>query len=106
MSRKSRKNYSPQEKVTILHKLLIVQVPLSDLRDQYQLQPQVVYRWQREFFEHGEAAFEDASNRPIALYQQKIEALEAKLARKNEVLSELMGAHVQLKKELGDTRGE
>lgn len=102
MSRKPRKNYSPKEKVTILRKLLIDQVPLSDLCDQYQLQPQVVYRWQREFFEHGEAAFEHVSKRPTTVYQQKIEALETKLARKNEVLSELMEAHVQLKKELGE----
>ncbi|MGB7624354.1 MAG: helix-turn-helix domain-containing protein [Terriglobia bacterium] len=102
MSRKPRKNYSPKEKVTILRKLLIDHVPLSDLCDQYQLQPQVVYRWQKEFFEHGEAAFEQVSKRPTTLFQQKIEALETKLARKNEVLSELMEAHVQLKKELGE----
>jgi transposase len=102
MSRKPRKNYSPKEKVTILRKLLIDHVPLSDLCDQYQLQPQVVYRWQKEFFEHGEAAFEQVSKRPTTLFQQKIETLETKLARKNEVLSELMEAHVQLKKELGE----
>jgi transposase-like protein len=53
MSRKPRKNYSPKEKVTILRKLLIDHVPLSDLCDQYQVQPTVLYRWQKEFFEHG-----------------------------------------------------
>jgi len=106
MSRKPPMNFSPQENVTILHKLLIDPVPLSDLCHQYQLQPQVAYRWQKEFLEHGKAAFEHASKRPITLYQQKIESLETKLARKNEVLSELMEVHVQLKKELGDTRGE
>jgi hypothetical protein len=32
----------------------------------------------------------------------KIEQLESKLQRKNEVLAELMEEHVQLKKELGE----
>jgi hypothetical protein len=33
---------------------------------------------------------------------RKIEALEAKLTRKNEVLAELMEEHTQLKKNLGE----
>ena len=34
--------------------------------------------------------------------RRKVDRLEAKLAKKNEVLSELMEEHVQLKKELGE----
>jgi len=36
-------------------------------------------------------------------YQKKIEALEQKLQRKNEVLSELLEEHTRLKKELGES---
>jgi len=32
-------------------------VPISDLCDQLGLQPTVFYRWQKEFFENGAAAF-------------------------------------------------
>ena len=32
---------------------------------------------------------------------QKVQALQAKLQQKNEVLAELMGEHVELKKSLG-----
>jgi len=42
------------------------------------------------------------SSRQQAAEQRKIEALEAKVAEKNEVLAELMGEHVALKKSLGE----
>jgi hypothetical protein len=34
--------------------------------------------------------------------QQRIEKLEQKIQQKNEILAELMGEHVALKKELGE----
>ena len=77
-------------------------MPVSDLCDQYNLQPTVFYRWQKEFFEHGAAAFEKARKGVKDPKSKKIEALEKKLQTKNEVLSELMEEHVKLKKNLGE----
>lgn len=71
--------------------------------DEYHLQPTVFYRWQKEFFENGAAAFQRQGRRQRGDRQaQRIEELETKLRRKNEVLSELMEEHIQLKKELGE----
>ena len=100
--RKQRKNYTSEEKVRILRKHLIDQVPVSDLCDELGLQPTVFYRWQKEFFEHGRAAFERQGNGKERGYQRRIEALEAKIRRKDEVLAELMEEHVALKKNLGE----
>lgn len=100
-----RTHYSGEEKVAILRRHLLEQVPVSDLCDGLGLAPTVFYRWQKEFFEHGAAAFERKSKREQrqeAKQARKVEALEAKLATKNEVLSELMEEHVKLKKELGE----
>ncbi len=103
MSITNRKHYSPEEKVVILKKHLIDQVPVSTICDEYHLQPTVFYRWQKEFFENGAAAFQRPGRSQQGDRQAKrIEELEAKLRRKNEVLSELMEEHVQLKKELGE----
>lgn len=102
---KRRKHYSPQEKVSILRRHLLDQVPVSDLCDELGLAPTVLYRWQQEFFEHGAAAFEKKSkgrNKQKDQQTRKVVALEAKLVTKNEVLSELMEEHVKLKKELGE----
>ena len=43
--RKQRKNYTSQEKVFIIKRHLVDQVPVSDLCDEYNLQPNVFYRW-------------------------------------------------------------
>ena len=103
MSIRNRKHYSPEEKVLILKKHLIDQVPVSTVCDEYHLQPTVFYRWQKEFFENGAAAFQRQGRRQQEDSQTKrIGELEAKLRRKNEVLSELMEEHIQLKKELGE----
>ena len=45
--RKPRKNYTPPEKVAILRRHLIDRVPVSDLCDEYQLQPTLFYAWQK-----------------------------------------------------------
>jgi transposase len=102
---KRRKHYSGKEKVSILRRHLLEHVAVSDLCDELGLAPTVFYRWQKEFFEHGAAAFERASkhqNKREAQQSRKMEALESKLAVKNEVLSELMEEHVKLKKALGE----
>jgi transposase-like protein len=102
MKKKKRHNYTPQEKVVILKRYLVDQVPISDLCDQYNLHPTVFYRWQKEFFEHGAAAFDRPESRREKMQQKRIQDLEKKLQTKNEVLSELMEEHVKLKKNLGE----
>jgi len=100
--RKKRRNYTAHEKVAILKRHLMEQVPVSDLCDEYHLQPTVFYRWQKELFENGAASFEKASSRQKQVEQKRIQKLEAKLQVKNEVLSELMDEHDRLKKERGE----
>jgi transposase len=100
-----RKHYTAQDKVAILRLHLLEQKPVSDLCDQYQIHPTLFYRWQKEFFENGAAAFAANGKRRKAVEEvkdRKIAALEGKLQQKNEVLAELMQEYVQLKKELGE----
>ena len=100
-----RKPYSAPEKVAILRLHLLEKKPVSDLCDPYGIHPTLFYRWQKEFFENGAAAFDKTGKRHNTVEQakdRKIAALEEKLRVKNEVLAELMEEHVQLKKELGE----
>ena len=99
--RKPRKNYTPAEKVAILRRHLIDHVPVSDLCDEHRLSPTLFYAWQKIFFENGAAAFERKATSATNEHQRTIAALRDKLRRKDEVVSELMEEHVQLKKELG-----
>ena len=100
--RKSRKNYTPVEKVGILRRHLIDRVSISDLCDEYQLSPTLFYAWQKLFFENGFSAFERKSGSAEQSHARTIAALRDKLQRKNEVVAELMEEHIQLKKELGE----
>jgi len=101
--RKKRPNYSPEEKVFILKRHLIGREAVSDLCDEYQLQPKMFYGWQKQFFEQGASAFArmDRVGKERA-EERRIRELEEKLRRKHEVLSELLEEHIQLKKEVGE----
>ena len=99
--RKPRKNYSPEEKLVILKRHLVEGVPVSDLCDELQLNPNIFYAWQKQLFENGAAAFQRSRKAQADPRDRRIEQLEAKLTQKNEVLAELMQEHVALKKALG-----
>ena len=100
--RKERKHYTPEEKVAILRRHLLDKVPVSDLCDELGLQPTVFYRWQKDFFENGAAAFSGKSRPDHQAEQQRIEFLEKKIQTKDEVLAELMAEHIAFKKSLGE----
>ena len=102
MMRKKRKNYSPDEKVRLLKEHLVNGIAVSQICEENQLQPTVFYRWQRQFFEQGATAFKKDQNKERARLEKKIEKLEEKVIKKNEVLGELMEAHIELKKSLGE----
>ncbi len=100
--RKKRHNYSPEEKVIILKRHLVGRETVSDLCDEYQLQQNIFYGWHKQFFEKGAAAFALENKNSKKVEEQRIHQLEEKLRRKQEVLSELLEEHIQLKKELGE----
>ncbi len=100
---KERKHYRAEEKVAILRRHLLDKVPVSDLCEELGLRPTVFYRWQKEFFENGAAAFQqERPHRQVDEKQKRVEFLEKKVQTKDEVLAELMAEHVALKKTLGE----
>jgi len=102
--KRERKQYTAEEKVAILRRHFLERVPVSDLCEELNLQPTVFYRWQKEFFENGAAAFQsrERPTRQVEEKQRRIEVLEKKVQNKDEVLAELMAEHIALKKSLGE----
>src|ERR1700685_2947515 len=98
----SRKHYTGKEKVAILRRHLLEKEPISTLCDELGWQPTVFCRWQKDFFENGAAAFQAKGRSDHQAEQERIAYLEKKIQRKDEVLAELMGEHIALKKELGE----
>jgi transposase-like protein len=98
-----RRNESGQEKVKVLRLHLLEGKPVSDLCEQYKINPSLFYQWQRTFFENGARTFEGSGHaRSETKLEKQLQAVEARLTRKHEVLSELMEEHIRLKKELGE----
>lgn len=100
----TRRHFDPQGKVAILRRHLLEGIPVSQLCDELGIAPSLFYLWQREFFENGHLAFakDRKSKASDNAKDAKIQQLEAKVQRKNEVMAELMEAHTVLKKELGE----
>ena len=80
---------------------LVENVAVSDLCEELGLQPTVIYRWQKEFFENGAGAFEQKGGRSHQAKQERIKYLEKKIQTKDDVLEELIAEHIALKKALG-----
>jgi transposase-like protein len=59
-SKRSRRHFNAEQKVAILRRHLVDKVPVSNLCDEYQLQPSLFYQWQRQMFENMAGAFEAA----------------------------------------------
>jgi transposase-like protein len=102
--KQTRRHFSPEDKATIVKRHLLEGVPVSNLCDEFDLNPTLFYQWQRQLFEHAHLAFENGRKSKAVedAKDKKIEQLEAKLVRKNEVMAELMEAHAELKKSLGE----
>ena len=102
---RQRRHYTPEQKVALLRRHLLEKKPVSDNCQEHDLSVTLFYLWQKQLFENGTAAFDNSGKRRKADQDAKdrtIAALQDKLRRNNEVLAELMGEHVQLKKELGE----
>ena len=104
---KSRRHFTGLEKVAILRKHLIDRVAVSDLCGQLWIHLTVFFRWQKDWFERGAMVFEVSkkgarNGRSEDAAAKRIAALEDKLRRRDEVVSELMEEHVALKKSLGE----
>ena len=63
MSKKKRRSYSANEKAVILRRHLADKVPVSELCEEYKLQPSVFYNWQRQLFDNLETAVEATAGR-------------------------------------------
>ena len=103
MSR-TRRHFTPEQKAEIVRRHVAGKEQISNLADEFGLQPSLIHGWVNQVLAQAERAFDRPSGkrRKEEAEARKIAHLEAKLANKNEVIAELMQEHVQLKKELGD----
>ena len=102
--KKAARRHSPQQKAEVLKKHHLGKVPISDLCDEIRLHPSSFYNWQRQLFDNAHVVFTESAPGPSRREQeleQRVAALEAKLAKKDAVIAEISEEYVQLKKTFG-----
>ena len=103
-----RRKYTVDQKVAILRRHLVDKVPVSQLCEEYKIQPSLLYQWQKAVFDNLGAALDAPADQTADRQREKREAaariahLEARLAKKDGVIAEISAEYVQLKKELGE----
>lgn len=102
-----RRNFTSEQKLSIVREHLLEGVPVSELVDKHQIHAVQYYQWQKRLFEEGAEVFERKTNgankrRRQDAQTRKIEQLETKIQQKNDVMAELLEEHVKLKKEVGE----
>ena len=96
--KKERRHFSPKDKIVVLRRHFLENVPISNLCDEYGIHPTIFYRRWQGFFENGEVAFERQSDSHTKALEKKIARLEEKITYKDGVIAEIVQDHVQLKK--------
>ena len=57
MTRRKRRTISGQQKVEIVKRHLVDQVPVSQLCEEYLIQPTQFYQWQKQLFENRAGSY-------------------------------------------------
>ncbi len=103
---RTRRHFSAEQKAQVVRRHLSGKTPVSDLADEFKVQPSLIHLWVKQVLDQAEKAVGRwAGGRPPRLEaakDQKIAQLESKLVTKNEVIAELMEENVRAKKELGE----
>ena len=79
-----RKRFSSEEKVRLLRLHLVEKQPVSQICDQNGVNPNVFYRWQKQFFENGPALFYQASNGRKDSQLKQLERQNSQLRRQRQ----------------------
>jgi len=93
---KQRRHYSPEKKVEILREHFKNKMPVSELCEKYGIHPNMFYKWEKQFFEGAINTF--ANNSKSNKKSSKEEQLKQKIARMQEVITELTQENIILKK--------
>ena len=91
-----RKRYTPEQKVLILREHLKNKVPVSEVCKKYGINPNLFYRWEKQFFEGGIEIFKQTKKNNSK--DAKELQLSAKIMSLQEVISELTQENIVLKK--------
>jgi transposase-like protein len=101
--KRRRRRYTPEQKAELLRRHIVGKDPVSEICNEEGLQPSVFYGWLNKLMENASTVLTapQGSSQEKKL-SRKVEALEERLTKKDNVIAEVTEAFVSLKKELGE----
>ena len=101
--RRKRRHYTPEQKAALLQRHVMDKVPVSEICNEEKLAPSVFYGWLKTLLANAPVALvSPCGSSPEKKLQEKIDALEEKLQKKDGIIAEVTGEFVRLKRELGE----
>jgi transposase-like protein len=98
---KPRRQFTPEQKMIILRELLEEKVPISQLAEKYQIHTNDIYNWKKKLFESASDIFSNSKQKNNKTEsEEKIQALEEKLKKRDEAISYLLQDNIELKKSI------
>ena len=91
---KLRRRYTKEEKLQIVRESMEENVSNEELGLRYDIHPNTISRWRREFSQFEKNAFPGQGNKKLTDEQQRIERLEKQLREErlaNEILKKALG---------------
>ena len=101
-SKKTRHNWTADEKLGIIRKHFL-KTKLVDTCEENQVHPSMVSNWFKIVLEAGREALLGTNKKELRDREKLIEKYERELQKKNEVIAELSGEVLELKKKSGAT---
>jgi transposase len=94
-----RRRCTAEEKIKILREVLEDGKPVSQVAESYGVHPNNIFNWRKQLFEGGIQAFQiKRSDISGKAEERKINTLEEKVKHKDEIIAELAGELLELKK--------
>ena len=99
----TRRSFSAEQKAEVVRRHLANKEPVSNLAEEFEVQPSQIHGWIHQVLSQAARAFERSpgNGRADQAKDRRIEQLETKLAQKNEVIAELLEDNVREKKRNG-----
>ena len=91
---KLRRRYTKEEKLQIVNESMEDNISNEEIGKRYDIHPNTISRWRREFSEFNQNAFPGNGNKKLTDEQREIERLKKELREEklaNEILKKAMG---------------
>ena len=99
---RERQSFSPEIKAQIMRELFSKRKTVSELAEEFKVEPINIYNWQKQAFEDLALLFQ-SPDKAVKRLEKELEKTRATLDRRELALMELSTDHIELKKKWQET---